>query len=283
MQKVETEWSLIINSKNKLFNLNLGKVWDYRDLLMLLIRRDFVSFYKQTIFGPLWFFIQPLFTTLTFTVIFGRLAGISTDGIPPVLFYMVGITNWTYFSESLIKTSTVLRDNASIFGKVYFPRIIVPFSIVVSNLIKLGIQFSLLLVIMVFYYITGSHYTPTLYVLFFPFLVVLMAALGLGFGMIVSAMTVKYRDLAFLVNFSIQLLMYATPVIYPLSTIPEDKQWLILINPMSQIIELTRLGVLGKGYFTWVAFGYTVSVIFFVLLAGTLIFNKTEKNFVDTI
>jgi len=283
MQKEELDWNLVIDSKRGLFDLKLGKVWSYRDLLVLLVRRDFVAFYKQTIFGPLWFFIQPLFTTITFTVIFGRLAGISTDGLPPVLFYLVGITCWNYFSESLIKTSTVFRDNAGIFGKVYFPRVIMPLSIVFSNLIKFGVQLLLLVIILLFYNLTGNHYWPSFYIIFFPMLVLIMAGLGLGFGMIVSAMTIKYRDLAFLITFSIQLLMYATPVIYPLSTIPADKQWIILLNPMSQVVELARLGLLGKGYFNWLSLGYTFSVTMLVLLLGTVIFNKAEKNFVDTI
>ena len=283
MQKGEADWNLVIDSNRGLFDLKLGKVWSYRDLLVLLVRRDFVAFYKQTIFGPLWFFIQPLFTTITFTVIFGRLARISTDGLPPVLFYLVGITCWNYFSESLIKTSTVFRDNAGIFGKVYFPRVIMPLSIVFSNLIKFGVQLLLLVIILLFYNLTGSHYWPSFYIVFFPLLVLLMAGLGLGFGMIVSAMTIKYRDLAFLITFSIQLLMYATPVIYPLSTIPEDKQWIILLNPMSQVVELARLGLLGKGYFNWLSLGYTLSITLLVLLLGTVIFNKAEKNFVDTI
>lgn len=283
MQKKEEDWNLVIDSNRGLFDLKLGKVWSYRDLLVLLVRRDFVAFYKQTIFGPLWFFIQPLFTTITFTVIFGRLARISTDGLPPVLFYLVGITCWNYFSESLTKTSTVFRDNAGIFGKVYFPRVIMPLSIVLSNLIKFGVQLLLLVIILLFYNLTGSHYWPSFYIVFFPLLVLLMAGLGLGFGMIVSAMTIKYRDLAFLITFSIQLLMYATPVIYPLSTIPEDKQWIILLNPMSQVVELARLGLLGKGYFNWLSLGYTLSITLLVLLLGTVIFNKAEKNFVDTI
>ena len=283
MQKKEEDWNLVIDSNRGLFDLKLGKVWSYRDLLVLLVRRDFVAFYKQTIFGPLWFFIQPLFTTITFTVIFGRLARISTDGLPPVLFYLVGITCWNYFSESLTKTSTVFRDNAGIFGKVYFPRVIMPLSIVFSNLIKFGVQLLLLVIILLFYNLTGSHYWPSFYIVFFPLLVLLMAGLGLGFGMIVSAMTIKYRDLAFLITFSIQLLMYATPVIYPLSTIPEDKQWIILLNPMSQVVELARLGLLGKGYFNWLSLGYTLSITLLVLLLGTVIFNKAEKNFVDTI
>jgi lipopolysaccharide transport system permease protein len=281
--KDEEEWSLIISSNRSFFDLKLKQIWLYRDLLFLLVKRDFISFYKQTILGPLWFFIQPLFTTITFTVVFGNLAGISTDGLPSVLFYMAGITFWSYFAESLTKISGVFRDNASIFGKVYFPRIIMPLSIVFSNLVKFGIQLFLLFVLMIFYKVIGADFVLTIHVLLVPVAIVLMAALSLGLGMIISAMTTKYRDLAFIITFGIQLLMYATPVIYPLSSIPDQSKWLFLLNPMTQVIELVRLGLLGKGYFTWMVFGYDVVFILFVLVIGTLIFNRAEKDFVDTV
>lgn len=282
-KNVDLKWNLVIDSKRGLFDLKLKKVWGYRDLLFLLVRRDFVSFYKQTIFGPLWFFIQPLFTTITYSVIFGKLAGISTDGIPPVLFYLVGITCWNYFSESLIKISTVFRDNVGIFGKVYFPRLIMPLSIVFSNLFKFFIQMFLLFIVMFFYAFTGDFFFPSFYIIFFPFLVLIMACLGLGLGMIVSALTIKYRDLAFVINFGIQLLMYATPVIYPLSSISKDNQWIFLINPMCQVIEIARLGLLGNGYFSWISFCITMALTFLLFCFGIVIFNKAEKNFVDTI
>jgi len=278
------EWS--IEAKSSLIDLKLGEVWAYRDLLLLLVRRDFVSFYKQTILGPLWFFIQPLFTTIIFTFIFGNLAGISTDGLPKPLFYMAGITAWNYFADCLTKTSTVFRDNAGIFGKVYFPRLIMPLSIVVSNLVRFGVQMLLLLLMMAYYYFTGYHFQVTTSIMLFPFIVILMALLGLGTGMIISAMTTKYRDLAFLVTFGVQLLMYATTVIYPLSTALEkypQYAWIIQYNPMTPIIEIFRYGFLGEGTFNWASIAYTTTVTLMLLLTGIVIFNKVERTFVDTV
>jgi lipopolysaccharide transport system permease protein len=283
MYNSDKNWDLVIDSKKRYFELKLDKVWNYRDLLVLLIRRDVVSFYKQTIFGALWFFIQPIFTTITFTIVFGRLAGISTDGLPPVLFYLVGITCWSYFSETLIKNSTVFRDNAGIFGKVYFPRVIMPLSIVFSSMIKLGVQLFLLIIVLLYYNFTSNFFYPSFFIFLFPVVIIIMAGLSLGVGLLVSAMTTKYRDLAFLFTFIIQLLMYATPVIYPLSSIAEENQWIVLINPMTQVIELARLGLIGKGYFSLLSFGYTIVVTLLIMLLGILIFNKSEKNFVDTI
>ena len=275
------DWT--IESKNSLFDLKLKEVWAYRDLLGLLVRRDFVSFYKQTIFGPLWFFIQPLLTTIMFTFVFGNIAEISTDGLPKPLFYMAGITAWNYFADCLTKTSTVFKDNASIFGKVYFPRLIMPLSIVVSNLVRFGVQFLLFLVVMGFYALKGTAFHPTWAIALFPLVVVLMAALGLGAGMIISAMTTKYRDLAFLITFGIQLLMYATTVIFPLSAAPEKYKWLIELNPMTSLIETFRYGFLGKGSFSWSSIGYSTLTTIILLISGIIIFNKVEKNFVDTV
>lgn len=281
------EWDLVIEPQTSLFELNLKDVWRYRDLLWLLVKRDFVSFYKQTILGPLWFFIQPLFTTIIFTLIFGNLAGLSTDGLPQPLFYMAGITAWNYFADCLTKTSTVFRDNAHIFGKVYFPRLIMPLSIVVSNLVRFGVQVLLFFVMMVYYYFvqkdTGLSFHLNEYVLLFPVLVLMMALLGLGLGLVITAMTTKYRDLAFLITFGVQLMMYATTVIYPLSAAPAKYKWLIELNPMTGIIEAFRLGFLGQGEFTMNTFGYSVLVTFVSLVIGVLIFNKTEKTFVDTV
>ncbi len=276
-------WDTIIEPKSSLISLGIGKVWKYRDLLFLLVRRDLVSFYKQTILGPLWFFIQPLFTTITFTFIFGQLAGISTDGLPQPLFYMTGITIWNYFSESLNKTSTVFRDNASIFGKVYFPRLIIPISIVLSNLLKFAVQILLLFIVMLFYLYRGANFSPTIFLLLFPIQIILMAALGLGMGMIITAMTNKYRDLSFLVVFGVQLLMYATPVIYPLSVVSNKFKWIVTLNPMTQIVEISRLGLLGKGEFSLATFIYTILISFTILLSGIIIFNKVEKTFIDTV
>ncbi|AZI27992.1 ABC transporter permease [Pedobacter sp. G11] len=269
-----------------MFDLKLNEVWAYRDLLWLLVRRDFVSFYKQTILGPLWFFIQPLFTTIIFTFIFGNLAGISTDGLPKPLFYMAGITAWNYFADCLTKTSTVFRDNAGIFGKVYFPRLIVPLSIVFSNLVRFGVQMLLFLILMVYYLATDAQFNISWAICLFPIVIVLMALLGLGTGMIISAMTTKYRDLAFLIGFGVQLLMYATTVIYPLSTALEKYPkyaWIIEYNPMTPIIETFRYGFLGEGRFSWFSLGYATGVTTVVLLFGILVFNKVERNFVDTV
>ncbi|RZL45862.1 MAG: ABC transporter permease [Pedobacter sp.] len=285
MQANQQQWT--IESKSSLLDLKLKEVWAYRDLLGLLVRRDFVSFYKQTILGPLWFFIQPLFTTIIFTFIFGNLAGISTDGLPKPLFYMAGITAWNYFADCLTKTSTVFKDNANIFGKVYFPRLIMPLSIVVSNLVRFGVQMILFLLMMAYYYfVVGASFNVTWAVALFPLIVILMALLGLGTGMIISAMTTKYRDLAFLVTFGVQLLMYATTVIYPLSTAIEkypEYAWLIEYNPMTPIIETFRYGFLGEGSFSWGSLGYATGVTLFFLIFGIVIFNKVERNFVDTV
>jgi len=284
MSQQEHEWT--IESKASLLDLKLNEVWAYRDLLLLLVRRDFVSFYKQTILGPLWFFIQPLFTTIIFTFIFGNLAGISTDGLPKPLFYMAGITAWNYFADCLTKTSTVFRDNAGIFGKVYFPRLIMPLSIVVSNLVRFGVQMLLFVLMMTYYYFSGATFQVTWAIGLFPVIVLLMALLGLGTGMIISAMTTKYRDLAFLVGFGVQLLMYATTVIYPLSTALDkypEYAWIIEYNPMTPIIETFRYGFLGEGSFSWGSLGYACGVTFALLLFGIVIFNKVERNFVDTV
>jgi len=278
-----TEWDMEIKPHDNLFNLHLKDVWHYRDLLWLLVRRDFVSFYKQTIFGPIWFFIQPIFTTITFTIIFSKMAKISTSDIPAPLFYLTGNIAWNYFSDCLNKTSTVFRDNASIFGKVYFPRLIMPLSIVFSNLIKFGVQFILFVLMMVYFTFQGAAVHPNLYVLLFPIVIVLMAILGLGIGLIITAMTTKYRDLAFLVTFGVQLLMYATPVIYPLSAAPAKYRVYISANPLSGLIETFRYGFTGKGEFFIGAFMYSVVASIVLFFLGLIVFNRVEKTFVDTV
>ena len=277
------DWDVLIEPQGHLFDLKLKEVWHYRDLLWLLVRRDFVSFYKQTILGPLWFFIQPLFTTITFTFIFGKLAGISTEGLPGPLFYMAGITAWNYFAECLTKTSTVFRDNANVFGKVYFPRLIMPLSIVVSNLIKFAVQLIMFFALMLIYWMKGTVIHLNVYVLLFPLLIIQMALLGLGLGMIISALTTKYRDLVFLVTFGVQLLMYATTVVYPLSAAPEKYRWLIAMNPLTPIIETFRYGFLGQGSFSWLSLTVSAGITILIAAAGTLIFNKVEKSFMDTV
>lgn len=283
MESKEQHWDLEITSHNSLLNLHLKDVWNYRDLLVLFVKRDFVSFYKQTIFGPLWFFIQPIFTTVIFTVIFSRLAGISTEGAPPALFYLTGTVAWNYFADCLVKTSSVFRDNSGIFGKVYFPRLIMPLSIVISNLVKFSVQFLLFLVMLAWFAYKGSDLHPNQYILLFPFILILMAMLGLGIGLIVTALTIKYRDLAFLLAFSVQLLMYATPVIYPLSAVPDKYRFIISINPMTALIETFRHGFLGTGVFHPGNFVYSVIATILLFLIGLIIFNKVEKNFVDTV
>lgn len=279
-------WDIELTPDNNILDLKLKDVWHYRDLLFLLVRRDFVSFYKQTILGPLWFFIQPLFTTVIYTFVFGNLANISTDELPQPLFYLAGITAWNYFADCLNKTSTVFATNASIFGKVYFPRLIIPLSIVVSNLIRFAVQMLLFIMMMVYYGMKGAPFHPNAYLLLFPLLLLLMAMLGLGMGMIISAMTTKYRDLTFLITFGIQLMMYLTTVIYPLSTVEQKYpkyKWVVEYNPITSIIEAFRYGFLGKGTFTVLSLGITTLITTIILLAGIIVFNRVERNFIDTV
>ncbi len=286
-QLPEEKWDIEIAPKSSLFDLHLRDTWHYRDLLLLLVRRDFVSFYKQTVLGPLWFFIQPAITVAIYTVVFSRIAQISTDGVPAPLFYLAGTIIWNYFSECLTKTSTVFKDNSAMMGKVYFPRLIMPLSIVCSNLIRFAVQFILfIMVALYFVFVKGTTIQLNLYVLLFPFLIVLIAALGLGLGMMVSAVTTKYRDLAFVVTFGVPLLMYATTVIYPLSTVIAKYpgySWLIKYNPITPVIESFRYGFFGNGVFDWALLGYSTAITFLILLSGIIIFNKVEKNFVDTV
>lgn len=283
MESRPEDWDLVIKGRTSLFDISYKDLWDYRDLLILFVKRDFVSFYKQTILGPLWFFIQPIFTTIVFVFVFGNLAGISTDGLPQYLFYLSGITAWNYFSDCLTKTSTVFRDNANIFGKVYFPRLIMPLSIVASNLVRFGVQLLLFVLMMVYFGIKGADFRVTYGIFFFPVLVILMAFLGLGIGLIITAVTTKYRDLTFLVTFGVQLMMYGTTVIYPLSAAPEKYKRYLELNPMTGIIEAFRFAFLGKGEFTLWSLGYSTLITLIMLFLGIIIFNKTEKNFVDTI
>ncbi|NWJ51788.1 MAG: ABC transporter permease [Bacteroidetes bacterium] len=282
-EKAEEEWDLIIEGASSLFDLKLKDIWRYRDLLAMFVKRDIVSFYKQTILGPLWFFIQPLFTTIIYTFVFGNLASISTDGLPQPLFYLAGITAWSYFADCLTKTSTVFKDNSHIFGKVYFPRLILPLSIVVSNLFRFGVQMLLFFTMLAYYYFQGTTLTPSWALLMFPGLVLMMALLGLGLGLIITALTTKYRDLAYLVTFGVQLMMYTTTVIYPLSAAPAKFKHLIELNPMTGYIEAFRYFFLGKGEFSSWSVGYSVITTLVVLALGIIIFNKTEKSFVDTI
>jgi len=284
MASTEEHWDLIIKPKSKWHQIDLAAIWRYKDLLMLLVRRDFVSVYKQTILGPIWFFIQPLLTTIIFSVIFGNLAKISTDGIPSVLFYMAGITLWTYFADCLTRTSNTFTANASVFGKVYFPRLVVPVSALISNLIKLGIQFLLFLIVWLYYLISDQGIQPNWSMMWLvPFLVVIMAGLGLGFGVFISSITTKYRDFTFLITFGVQLMMYASPVVYPLSVASEKLRFYLLLNPVSSIIETFKYIFLGQGYFSWYAIGYSALFMVILLIISVIIFNKVEKTFMDTV
>ncbi|HET6244700.1 MAG TPA: ABC transporter permease [Bacteroidia bacterium] len=276
-------WTLVIKPVSGWFNLNLNELWNYRDLIFLFVKRDFISLYKQTILGPLWFFIQPLLTTITFTVIFGNIAQLSTDGLPPVLFYLAGITCWTYFSECFNKTSNVFSANASIFGKVYFPRLVLPFSIIISNLFKFGLQFLIFLVFYFYFKINGHAINIGISVLFFPLLIVIMAGLGLGLGIIISSMTTKYRDLQHLIGFGVQLMMYASPIVYPLSSVPDNYKWILLLNPMTSIIEAFKFSFLGVGVFSVAGLIYSFLFMCIALIIGIVIFSKVEKSFMDTV
>jgi lipopolysaccharide transport system permease protein len=279
----ENYWNIIVKPRSGLFQLKIVEAWHYRDLFWLLVRRDFISFYKQTILGPLWFVLQPLFTIIIYSYIFGSLAGIATDGIPRPLFYLAGITCWHYFAECLNKTSNVFMENASVFGKVYFPRIIMPMTIAFSNLIKFGIYLSIMLAMILWYYMKGEIGGINTYILLLPLLVLLIAMLGVGLGMIVSAMTTRYRDLSFLVGFGVQLLMWASTVVYPLSAAPAKYRWLVALNPMTPILESFRYGFFGAGSFSWAALGWSAFVTFTIAALGIIFFNKAEGSFIDTI
>lgn len=277
------EYTFVIKPKRSLWDVNLRELWQYRDLLMLLVKRDFISVYKQTILGPVWFFIQPLLTTVTFTIIFGMVAKIPTGGIPELLFYLTGITFWNYFSSCLTSTSNTFVTNASVFGKVYFPRLIVPLSVVISNLMKLAIQFVLLIVVWGYYLLFTDTIHPQLSLAFMPVILLLFALMGLGFGLIFSAMTTKYRDLSFLIAFGIQLLMYASAVIYPVSVVAPDKQWILFLNPLIPLMEAIKFSFLGEGILDWAYIAYSSVFTILVLVIGVLVFNKVEKGFIDTV
>lgn len=282
MTEPQQKWTETIESSHSLFDLKLGEVWRYKDLVYMFVKRDFVAGFKQTILGPAWFFISPIFTTLVYLVVFGNIAKIPTDGIPQVLFYLSGITLWNYFSSCLLGTSSVFTSNAAIFGKVYFPRLVMPLTIVISNLMKFGVQFILFFCAWVFYLIKGEI-QPNLWMLATPFLVVLMAAFALGMGMIFSSLTTKYRDLQMLLSFGVSLLMYATPVIYPLSVLTGIWKKIAFYNPLTGIFECFKYGWLGSGDFSPLLLVVSSVIIFTILAVGTLIFNKVEKGFMDTV
>jgi lipopolysaccharide transport system permease protein len=276
-------WTMVIRPQRAWWDLRLSDLWRYRDLIRLMIWRDFVAVYKQTILGPLWHLIQPILTTIVFTVIFGRIARLPTDGLPPFLFYMAGTTVWGYFYSCLLSTSNTFTDNAAIFGKVYFPRLSVPISIVISNLISFGIRLGIFVVFLIYFMLTEPTIRPNLWMLLLPVLLLIMAGLGLGVGIIVSSLTTKYRDLQHLVGFSAQLLMYATPVIYPLSSVPENWRLLLLSNPLTPVVEMFRLGFLGTSAIEPVFLLYSLGFTMVTLLIGVLAFNHVENTFMDTV
>lgn len=282
MNNTEQQWTETIESKHSLFDLNLKEVWRYRDLVYMFVKRDFVSSFKQTILGPIWFFINPIFTTVVYLVVFGGIANISTDGAPKILFYLAGVTLWNYFSSCLNGTSSVFTSNAAIFGKVYFPRLVMPISIVFSNLMRFGVQMVLFLIAFL-YYLTKGEVQPNWWILATPFLIILMAMFALGVGMIFSSMTTKYRDLQMLLGFGVSLYMYATPVIYPVSALPKAIQPYAAWNPLTGIFECFKYGWLGVGEFNPTMLAISSLIILLLLAIGTITFNKVEKSFMDTV
>ena len=282
MSEPQQQWTETIEAKHSLFDLKLGEVWRYKDLVYMFVKRDFVSGFKQTILGPLWFFINPIFTTIVYLVVFGGIANLSTDGAPKVLFYLAGVTLWNYFSSCLTGTSSTFTGNAGIFGKVYFPRLVTPISVVISNLMRFGVQFSLFLTAFLYYWFKGEV-QPNLWLLATPILVILMAGFALGMGMIFSALTTKYRDLQMLLGFGVSLYMYATPVIYPVSALPKFIQPYAAWNPLTGIFECFKYGWLGVGDFSPMMLMLSSVIIFALLAIGTVVFNKVEKSFMDTV
>ena len=282
MEHKNTEWTNVISSEHSLFKLNLKEVWDYRDLVYMFVKRDFVSSFKQTILGPLWFFINPIFTTVVYLIVFGNIANLSTDGAPKILFYLAGVTLWNYFSSSLGGTSNVFVGNAGIFGKVYFPRLVMPITIVISNLMRFGVQFLLFLVVFFYYWYKGEV-TPNWWVLFTPIFILMMSLFALGVGMIFSSLTTKYRDLSMLLTFGISLYMYATPVIYPTSMLSAKIQPYAKYNPLTGIFEGFKYAWMGVGEFNPIMLVYSTIIILILLAIGTVIFNKVEKGFMDTV
>lgn len=289
-QKTEENWSTVIKPRNRLFEVNLKEIWDYRDLLTLFVKRTITVQYKQTILGPLWWIIQPAFTVIMYMVVFGGIAGIPTDGIPQPLFYLGGVALWQYFADCLGKTSNTFVANSGIFGKVYFPRLIMPLSSVISNLMRFGIQLGLFIAVYLYYVIIGQAPSPNWYLLLFPLLVVMMAGLALGFGIIISSMTTKYRDLQILFSFFVSLWMYATPIVYPLSQVAGKEKFgidlttVMCLNPVTPVIETFKHGALGAGQFMgwgWLTYSFVFMIV--VLALGILIFNKVQKSFMDTV
>ena len=278
------EWTLIIRPHEKLWKLNLREVWAYRDLMELFVKRNIVVQYKQTILGPLWYLIQPILTVIMNMVVFGGIAHMSTDGVPQALFYMAGNVCWFYFSDCLNQTSSTFVTNQAMFGKVYFPRMVVPISTVISNLLRFAIQVLLFVVFYIYFWVSGSDVAPNWAMLLMPLLIVMLAGLGLGFGILVSSLTTKYRDLTILFTFIVQLWMYATPIVYPISMVTnETLHTIIMLNPMTAVVEAFKYATLGQGYFSWGALGYSFVFMCVLLLCGTVVFNKVQRSFMDTV
>ena len=283
MNNKDNEWTLIIKPKSNWFNFNLKELWHYKDLIMLFVKRDFISVYKQTILGPLWYIIQPILTAITYSIMFGKIANISTGGTPKLVFYLAGITIWNYFADCLNKTSNTFISNASVFGKVYFPRLTVPISIIISNMITFFIQMLLFLSFILYYSLIGTQIHISKYIFILPVLIIIMAGIGLGVGIIISSLTTKYRDLRFLITFSVQLLMFATPVIYPLSITGAKLKFYLLINPLTSVVETFRYIFTGGGEYNWNYLLYSFVFMIIVLSMGIMMFNKVEKSFMDTV
>jgi len=276
-------WDEIIRPKRGIFDIRLYEIWNYRDLLVQLVKRDYVSVYKQTLLGPLWYLLQAFFTTFAFTVVFNKIANLPTEGIPPMLFYMAGIVCWNYFSQCLTKTSNTFVNNAGIFGKVYFPRLVVPISSIFSSLISFTIQLLFFMGFIVFYSFLGVNFNFNAALLLFPLLIIMMAMMGLGFGIIISSLTIKYRDFQYLITFGVQLLMYATPIIYPLSWIKGGLRYIMLLNPVTSIVETFRYSFLGIGELNWFNLGYSAVFSIVILFLGIIMFNRNERSFMDIV
>ncbi len=276
-------YTTVIKPKNRLFEVDFREIWQYRDLFAMFVKRDIITQYKQTVLGPTWFFIQPALTTVMYMIVFAGIAGISTDGLPEPMFYLAGIVTWQYFADCLNKTSTTFTTHQGIFGKVYFPRLIVPLATVTSNLMRMGIQFLLFVAVYLYYIFAGVQVAPTIYLLLLPLLILMLAGLALGFGIIISSMTTKYRDLTILFSFIVQLWMYATPVIYPLSTMSEKRQALMALNPVTSIVETFRIATMGVGTFNWNHLTYSFVFMVVLLAVGIVVFNKVQRSFMDTV
>lgn len=282
--KNNRQWKEVITPKSNIWSLNLKELKEYKDLLVIWMRRDILSIYKQTILGPVWFILQPALTTVTYVIVFSRLAKFSTVDVPPALFYLSGIILWSYFSDCITKTSTFFKDTSAIFSKVYFPKLIIPLSIVLTNLVKFSIQFVLFISVYIYFLVSEKSIQPNLHTLLFPVLILLIAALGLGTGLIVSSLTIRYKDFTHLITFGIQLMMFVSPVFFPVSGMADNSyKKLILANPMSGIIEAFRYGFTGKGYFSWELLSYDTGCVLLLLFTGIIVFNLTEKSFVDVI